>query len=241
MTMPGFARRARTLQSRLLFHWRANDGTLIPLTGQAPTFVRTATLAGLTDAHGSSYTVGYGLPGFTATDLDADGTREALLLKSSAAAGYASWPVPVRPTLALTAHAKWIDRRPGSETGRVWDLVWATPLGELMIGHTGTQAYVASFYDGTTTRTSTSGTVGGAGSVVEAIATLTTAGVVQLTTSINGGVEVAASAGASLTRPSSTGGAILYTGYPGNQATAELVSLKLAAGVLTMSDLREML
>lgn len=239
MILPGLVRSALDLQSRLLFHWRSGDGVLTPLTGQAPTFVRAATLSGLTDSLGTSFGVGYNAPSWCAADFDGDALTETLALKVGSTPGYASWPLPVRPTLALTAYAKWIDRRPGSESGRVFDLVWATPLGEFMIGHSGTQAYVASFYDGTTTRSSTSGTVGGAGSVVEAVATLAANGVVQLTTSINGGAAVVASASASLTRPSSTGGAILYTGYPGFVATADIGVLKLAAGALTLQDLRE--
>ncbi len=242
MTMPGLIRSARLVQSRALFHWRASDGSLTPLTGQAPSYVRASTLSGQTDYHGSAFTVGYQAPAFTTVDLDGDSIRESLALRQlTATPSYASWPVPVRPTLDLTCYAKWVDRRPGTETGRfVFDLVWGSPLAQFAIGHTGTQQYVALFYDGTTSRLSTSGSVGGAGSIVEASATLTTAGVVTLTTSINGGAPVIAAAAASLTRPSSTT-ATLYTGSTGNAPTADLLALKLATGLLTLQDMRELL
>lgn len=243
MTMPGFAPHgARSLQSRCLFSWRASDGTLVPLTGQAAAIVRASTLSGQTDAHGTSFGVGYGAPGFTALDLDSDGIREALALRQVAATPSAiSWPLPVRPTIALTCYAKWVDRRPGTETGRfVFHLVWGSPVAEFAIGHTGTQQYVALFYDGTTSRLSTSGSTGGAGTVVEASATLATNGVVTLSTSINGGAVAIASPAASLTRPASTS-AILYVGDTGDTPTADVLALKLAAGTLTLAEIRDML
>jgi hypothetical protein len=110
-----------------------------------------------------------------------------------------------------------------------------------MVGHTGTQAYFASFYDGTTTRTSQTGSIGGAGAVVEACATLAANGVVQIATTIDNGPIATIAASASLTRPTSTGGAVLYTGAPGFQATADLGVIKMAAGLLTLDVMRELL
>ncbi len=203
----------------------------MPLTKQPPTFTRAGSLSGQVDAHGTSFAVGYNAPGWTRADFDDDGSWESIALRQVRATPHLlSWPVPVRQTIALTGYCMFIDQRPGSQAGYyVLDLSWATATSEFAIGVTATSQYVALFYDGSTSRVSTSGAVGGSGSVVEASATLSTTGIVQLSTSIDGGAVVVASAAAALSRPVSTT-ALLYGGGKSGDAPTRRHRVHQAGG-----------
>lgn len=241
MTLTAYAPVIAGYRSRCLLHWRALDGVLAALSGQAGTFTRSGTLTG-SDLTGQTITYRDSQPAWTYLDTNADSVRDTLALRIGTSIGRVAWAVLPRHTSALTLYAQWYDRRTGSDSGYVADLVWdsGSVEYEFVLGHSGTQAYRAGASTGTPAY-STSGSVGGVGSRVEALATLTTAGVVQLSTSINGGATATASASSAVTRPSSPSDAgTLYTAFPANDVTgADLLVLKLVGGLRSMDEMRE--
>lgn len=63
-------------KSRLLFHWRARDFSLTPLTGQTPSFSRSTAGGAVIDRNGRLRTPVHSQPRFEMVDLDGDGIRE---------------------------------------------------------------------------------------------------------------------------------------------------------------------
>lgn len=74
--LPGRANQRINRVSRLLFHWRAADLSLTPITGEAPTFVRATGGGMVADANGRLHDVAQYQPRFEMVDLDGDGVRE---------------------------------------------------------------------------------------------------------------------------------------------------------------------
>lgn len=74
--LPGRANDRITRKSRLLFHWRAADLSLTPVTGETPTFVRATGGGMVADARGYLHDVAQYQPRFEMADLDGDGVRE---------------------------------------------------------------------------------------------------------------------------------------------------------------------
>jgi hypothetical protein len=102
-TLPARAFQQSTRTSRLLFHWRASDLSLTPLTGQVPTFVR-ATGGGLVrDSQGFLRDVGQYQPRFEYYDYDSasglwltpglliEGARTNLVVQSDALTAANGW------------------------------------------------------------------------------------------------------------------------------------------------------
>lgn len=79
--LPGaLARVVNKQRSRCLFHWRASDGSLTPLTGQTPTFARASIGSAVPDQQGQLWTPPHSLPGWATVDTDGDGTRDSTAL-----------------------------------------------------------------------------------------------------------------------------------------------------------------
>lgn len=71
--------------SRLLFHWRARDCSLTPVTGEAPTFARASAGGAVVDRNGLLSIPVHSQPRFDLLDLNSDSVREspALLLEDT--------------------------------------------------------------------------------------------------------------------------------------------------------------
>ena len=71
--------------SRLLFHWRARDCSLTPVTSETPAFARASAGGAVVDRNGFLSIPVHSQPRFDLLDLDADGVREspALLLEDT--------------------------------------------------------------------------------------------------------------------------------------------------------------
>lgn len=98
--------------SRCLFHWRAADFSLWPITGQTPSFTRASAGGATVDSVGKLITPVHSQPRFTMVDLDGDGVREApsLLLEASStnlvapSDGFAGWTL-VNATVDSTSES----------------------------------------------------------------------------------------------------------------------------------------
>jgi hypothetical protein len=236
--MPGYPASARGYQSRALHHWRAADASLLALDGLAGVFTRSGTASGF-DVNGATITYRDHQPPFTMIDTDADTVRDTLALGVSSALGQIVHARNPRHTAALTLYAKFVDRRPGTDTGYLVQLVWGTSSYDFGIRYNGTLAYRAEAGDGTQV-TSTSGTVGGAGTAMECLATLTAAGVTTLTTSVTGGVPLVASASSARARPASSTTGVLTLSPSAAAAAADVMVVKLGFGIRTMDEMREL-
>jgi hypothetical protein len=81
-----------TRRSRLLFHWRARDLSLAPLTGQSPTFSRASAGGAITDRNGGLFVPVHSQPRFQMMDTDGDGILDgAGLLLEYARTNLALW------------------------------------------------------------------------------------------------------------------------------------------------------
>lgn len=79
------------IASRCIYHFRGDDHSLIPLTGQLPTFSRAAT-ASIVDSQGNAFTAAQHQAAFEPRDWDNDTVREqmGLLLGTSDRLNYAA-------------------------------------------------------------------------------------------------------------------------------------------------------
>lgn len=77
--LPGLTlQRVRERRSRALFHWRAADASLVPLTGQTPTFARASVGSAVLDVGNRVVAPPHSLPAWTMVDTDGDGVRDTL-------------------------------------------------------------------------------------------------------------------------------------------------------------------
>jgi hypothetical protein len=105
--------RQTSRRSRLLYHWRADDYSVQPLTGQAPTFARATIGGAIRDVHGRLRVPVHSAPLWDAVDLDGDGAYEqATVLLSRAVTnvclqsedfGTTPWSVGGSPTRVAAA------------------------------------------------------------------------------------------------------------------------------------------
>lgn len=81
-TLPGrsYVRIGTDRVSRLLFNWRARDGSINPVTSETPSFVRATAGGAVVDRNGVLRVPVHSQPRFVAVDLDGDLTRESLAL-----------------------------------------------------------------------------------------------------------------------------------------------------------------
>ena len=238
-SLPGYAASVRGYSSRCLHHWRAADASLLALDGTVGALLRSGTATG-TDVNGATVTYRDQQPAWTLLDTDADSIRDTLYLSLSSTLGQLSHVRNPRQTIALTLYAKFIDRRPGSNTGFIVLLSQASSTYDFGIRYNGTTAYQAHASNGTP-QTSTSGAVGGVGSVMECLATLTTGGVTQLTTSVAGAAGVTATASSASARPgSSTSGTLYAAPSSAGAAACDLLVVKLGFGLRTLDEMREL-
>lgn len=99
----------RGLKSQLLFHWRARDVSLTPLTGQVPTFVRVSAGGAVADWNGRLYTPVHSHPRWDVPVVGGESgllleyARTNLALNSSAIDSGATWTGAADFTIASAA------------------------------------------------------------------------------------------------------------------------------------------
>jgi hypothetical protein len=193
-TAPALRDATPRLLSACLFHWDGAETDVASLCGRAGTFTRAATLAGVTDGAGATYTAPHSLPAWEMRDLDADSVREAAGLRAGTA-DFVSWPDPPAPQ-AMAGLLELVET--GARTtanSTLFALANDAVTGARLWLDTSGTFYRLNYNDGSTTRTATltSGQPT-AGQRVRFRWTLSAAGAIQLWQSINGAAETTATA-----------------------------------------------
>lgn len=222
-----------TKRSRLLFHWRAADLDLEPITGQTDTFARNASATGLTDSAAGAYTANKNQPAWQSTSSQPGlkmGANDALY-----------WTFSAAPQ-TMTVYVKFVER--GTVGGASDGLVHigsATAASDprFVVDSTGTY-YRVTHDNGTVTPSATLATAPTTSQPVEIRAVLNSNGTVIIGQSVSGGTETTASSGTTGTLGASWAGARLYINSTGstNPGTNEFRIVKVAPGVKSMASMR---
>lgn len=219
-----------------MFHWRAADLSLAPITSQTGTLTTSGT-ATASDVNGTSWTAVVGQPRW---HWDSGESRPTLRMTSR---DQLYWALNILPT-AMTVYVEFIEQ--GTRTGSASDKI-------LHIGHQTTESTDARFYidttgsqyrvshdNGTTNRQATVSGSPTTGDRVEIIATLEADGGVQIEMSIDGATATTASSGTANTLQSAWAGPYLHLNGVGssNQGSSDFMTVKIAHGDRTLAEMR---
>lgn len=222
-----------TKRSRLLFHWRASECSLDPITGQADSFARTANATGVTDTAGATYTAIHSQPAWQATS-----SEPGLLLGAN---DTMYWTLSAAPQ-TQTAYVKFVERGTVLATGDGLLLIGsATAASDPRYVVDSTGAYYRVTHDnGVATSGATLGATPTAGDTVEIRAVLNANGTTIIGQSINSAAETTASSSATAAHGSAWAGTRVYVNSTGstNKGTNEIRCVKIAPGVKTMAEMR---
>lgn len=227
-----FGRNRTQRNSRLLFHWRSDDvgldhprdrttGALTPLrplSRQASTFTRTSTATAL-DSAGNSYNVGTGLPAWSWY-----GGAPALLVRpASGGRTVESFEVTFNYA-TLQSHTGYIKFRAPNGFGSGSELLQWGSSGTVPTSF----ALVALDTDD-------------AADLFELRWSVAADGSVTIGAAANGGVETSGTSSAANVGVNTTPATQLWIGSRGTAATSDcaLYSVKIAAGALTLQQMRE--
>lgn len=228
-----------------LFDWRANDLRLAARTGHVATFTRAGTGTAI-DSAGVTRTLVVNQERYEVLDLDGDGVRETpvLLLGGTANAERLSWAVAVRPAVVGTIYVRFVERGSISTAGAIVLAITADPLTAAYLRlYRATTGYAIEHKVGAVAVASeVTWPLPVVGNVVELRALVTAEGAVQLTQTINDGIEIVGPASLPLTKAATFSGGVLWANSIGtaNLGQLGLRAVLIAAGQRSLADVRRL-
>lgn len=227
------------LRSSLLLHWRARDLSLNALSGQPGTFSRNNTQP-VFDLAGQTISVGVHQPAFGPVDTDGDTVRDAMaLVLGNAAESY--WLLYEALPRSMTVYFRYVvSQITATNSYMVFLGGTADPHFGLRTNGVGSQI-LALYRNASHVDSATSGLTVALGDVVECCATLSAAGVCGLSIVRSGGAETFATPGGAQALPAAWADTKLSLGsiFGSSEFPMYALSLKIAAGVLTMQQMRD--